>query len=231
MRKLYPPRDYLIIFDCDGTLIDSANKIVRAMRQAWASNGLKPPPENAIRRGVGLKLNEAICQLMASDCTVAVETLVDSYVEAFRDSCNVSEYVEPLYPGIRSCLGALNDKGFLLGIATGKSRRGLQRTLNQHALLDFFQILKTADDGPSKPSPDILLDAMAEIGVKPQNTAMIGDTVYDVKMAVNAAVKPIGVNWGYHDASELKRAGAETILEDCNNLLTVLKNIWNEVEI
>ena len=72
---------------------------------------------------------------------------------------------------------------------------------------------------------------MAEIGVQPQNTAMIGDTVYDVKMAVNAAVKPIGVNWGYHDASELKRAGAETILEDCNNLLTVLKNIWNEVEI
>jgi len=221
------PYKHLIVFDCDGTLIDSGHNIVAAMREAWLSNGLKPPPTNAIRRIVGLKLGEAIYQLMPSECDIELATLEKSYIKAFTEVCNRSDYTEPLYPGIRHCLESLRDLGFQLGIATGKSRRGLLRTLKQHSLTVFFQVLKTADDGPGKPCPDILLDAMAEIGVEPENTVMIGDTTYDIKMAINAAVKPIGVDWGYHDPIELKKAGARIIIEECSSLPATLKGIWD----
>lgn len=224
---MFMPHKHLIVFDCDGTLIDSGHNIVTAMRKAWLSNGLKPPPTNAIRRIVGLKLGEAIYQLMPPECDIEPAILEESYIKSFTESLNRSDYTEPLYPGVRQCLESLKALGFQLGIATGKSRRGLLRTFEQHSLGFFFQVLKTADDGPGKPSPDILLDAMAEIGVEPENTAMIGDTTYDIKMAMNAAVKPIGVDWGYHDPIELKKAGARIIIKNCSSLPDILREIWD----
>ena len=110
-------------------------------------------------------------------------------------------------------LDRLDEAGVLLGVATGKSRRGLEATLDRHGLLERFVNLKTSDDGPGKPNPTILQDAMREVGAERENTIMIGDTVYDISMAVNAQVKPIGVNWGYHATQELEAAGAAAILD------------------
>ena len=146
------PHKHLIVFDCDGTLIDSGHNIVTAMRKAWLSNGLKPPPTNAIRRIVGLKLGEAIYQLMPPECDIEPAILEESYIKSFTESLNRSDYTEPLYPGVRQCLESLKALGFQLGIATGKSRRGLLRTFEQHSLGFFFQVLKTADDGPGNPA-------------------------------------------------------------------------------
>ena len=141
ITNLFMPHKHLIVFDCDGTLIDSGHNIVTAMRKAWLSNGLKPPPTNAIRRIVGLKLGEAIYQLMPPECDIEPAILEESYIKSFAASLNRSDYTEPLYPGIRQCLESLKALGFQLGIATGKSRRGLLRTFEQHSLSFFFQVL------------------------------------------------------------------------------------------
>jgi phosphoglycolate phosphatase len=123
----------------------------------------------------------------------------------------------------------LDSAGVLLGVATGKSRRGLEATLERHGLLDCFGSLKTSDDGPGKPNPTILLDAMRELGVEPENTVMIGDTVFDITMAANAKVTSIGVGWGYHEVSELKSAGAETTLQSFHQLEDSLRKIWGKL--
>jgi phosphoglycolate phosphatase len=218
---------YLVVFDCDGTLIDSGHNIVTAMSEAWRHYSLEPPPANTIRRIVGLKLDEAITKLMPSDCDVDVANLVEAYIDAFSRFRDDPGYVEPLYPGVRKCLEDLSGAGFGLGVATGKSQRGLARTLDGHNLSDIFSVLKTADDGPGKPNPDILLDAMLEMGIVAQNTAMIGDTIYDMIMAKDAAATAIGVSWGYHETDELLDSGAQTILNDCAELHPALQNLWS----
>lgn len=217
---------FLVVFDCDGTLIDSGHNIVTAMCEAWQHYDLEPPPANDIRRIVGLKLDEAIAKLMPPDCDVDTGNLVDAYIEAFSRFRDQPDYVEPLYPGIRECLEHLSEAGFQLGVATGKSRRGLLRTLGQHGLDERFAVLKTADDGPGKPNPHILLDAIAETGATPEKTAMIGDTIYDMIMAKDAAAAAIGVSWGYHETDELTNAGAKTILNNCSELPPELQNLW-----
>jgi phosphoglycolate phosphatase len=105
-----------------------------------------------------------------------------------------------------------------LAVATGKSRRGLDATLARHGLEGRFMALKTADDGPGKPNPHMLLDAMAETGVTPDSTVMIGDTVFDIEMASNAQVRSIGVSWGYHDPDELRAAGAAGVIDEFGEL-------------
>jgi len=217
---------YLVVFDCDGTLIDSGHNIVTAMCEAWRHYDLEPPSANSIRRIVGLKLEEAVQNLMPPDCDVEVERLVQAYIDAFSRFRDDPDYVEPLYPGVRECLNELASLGFSLGIATGKSRRGLARTLERHDLANLFCILKTADDGPGKPNPDILLDAIVESGTTSEKTAMIGDTVYDMIMAKEAAATAIGVSWGYHETGELTEAGARTILNDCAELQPALQTLW-----
>ena len=217
---------YLVIFDCDGTLIDSGHNIVTAMCEAWRSYDLEPPPAISIRRIVGLKLEEAIQKLMPRDCEVEVNRLVQAYIDSFSRFRDEPEYTEPLYPGIRDCLNDLVSLGFSLGIATGKSRRGLLRTLERHSLSELFCVLKTADDGPGKPNPDILLDAIDEVQTIAEKTAMIGDTIYDMIMAKEALVTAIGVSWGYHDTGELKEAGARIIAKDCAELQPALRALW-----
>ena len=217
---------YLVIFDCDGTLIDSGHNIVTAMCEAWRSYDLEPPPAISIRRIVGLKLEEAVQKLMPLDCEVEVNHLVQAYIDSFSRFRDEPEYTEPLYPGIRDCLNDLVSLGFSLGIATGKSRRGLLRTLERHNLSELFCVLKTADDGPGKPNPDILLDAIDEVQTIAEKTAMIGDTIYDMIMAKEALVTAIGVSWGYHDTGELKEAGARIIAQDCAELQPALRALW-----
>ena len=116
----------------------------------------------------------------------------------------------------------------MLGLATGKSRRGVDQILKMHDLGDYFSTIKTADDGPGKPNPQILLDAMVENGVDPGETVMIGDTTFDILLAKNAGVFGIGVKWGYHEPSELMEAGALRVIDRFDELPGVLQGLWPE---
>lgn len=201
----------LAVFDCDGTLVDSQNAIVAAMAYACERCGVPAPAAEAVRRVVGLPLREAIARV-TPDCDDAEhDRLTEQYRAAFTDIRRAGADFEPLYPGARQAIESLSEAGFLLGIATGKSRRGLLGTLDRHGLGASFVTLKTADDGPGKPNPDILLAAMAECGVVPADTVMIGDTSYDMQMARAAGASALGVAWGYHAPADLLRSGAHHV--------------------
>lgn len=220
-------RPRLVVFDCDGTLVDSAHLIIEAMSRAWRAHGLSTlPSDHAVRSVVGLNLVEAIARLLPEGGPSDHERLAEHYKAAFFDIRTRPDHDEPLYPGAREAIEALTGASVLLGVATGKSRRGLEATLGRHGLLDRFATLKTADDGPGKPAPAILVDAMAELGVEPRDTVMVGDTVYDVKMAINAGVTPLGVAWGYHESAALTAAGARSVVASFDRLHGELDTIW-----
>lgn len=217
----------LAVFDCDGTLVDSQHSIIESVRRAWAAEGLEPPGDDFIRTGVGLRLDFAIPRLAPDAPRALHDRLIERYKEAFFTIRQQPDHEEPLYPGTREALEALDKEGVLLAVATGKSRRGLNATLDRHGLSDLFVVLKTADDGPSKPNPTILRDAVKEAGAEIDTTAMIGDTVFDISMARAARTHAIGVSWGYHPVDELKKAGAEAVIDRYAELPGLLNRIWS----
>jgi phosphoglycolate phosphatase len=202
----------LAVFDCDGTLIDSQGIVVAAMQAAFEAEGLAVPEARAVRHVVGLPLVESIQRLAPK--APDPERLAERYRDAYGDRYGLPEFQEPLFAGAVAALDALARAGYVLGIATGKGRRGLLRVLDRHDLTARFATLQTADDGPGKPSPDMLLRAMAETAAEPGATVMIGDTTYDIHMAHNAGVASIAVAWGYHPASDLLAAGATELIEE-----------------
>lgn len=218
----------LVVFDCDGTLVDSQHAIVEAMKTAFRHHALAEPPAEATRRTVSLSLGEAVGRLLPAGAQDKLDGVVAQYKEAAYILRQQPEHEEPLYPGVVQVLQSLLSKGYYLGVATGKSRRGLQATLERHALHDHFITLKTADDGPGKPNPDILQDAMAETGAVPETTLMIGDTTFDIVMAVRARAQAIGVAWGYHAPEELTAAGAVHVAGTFTDLPAVIAGLWGE---
>lgn len=225
MVQVSPTR--LVVFDCDGTLVDSQHVIVEAMNTAFRTHSLQEPEAAATRRTVGLPLGEAIGRLLPDGSENRLEDVVGSYKEASFALRNQPGHEEPLYPGVVNVLEMLLEQEFKLGVATGKSRRGLLATLERHGLSDHFVTLKTADDGPGKPNPDILNDAMAETGAAPETTIMIGDTTFDIAMAVRARAKSIGVVWGYHAPDELVAVGATQIAQTFEDLPAVIADLWS----
>lgn len=212
----------LVMFDFDGTLVDSQGAIVAAMARAFEGAGLAPPEAAAVRRVVGLRLETAIAALLPEPEEAAVAALAEGYRQAFFELRSRPDHHEPLFPGVHAALEALGRPEVLLGIATGKNRRGLLVSLERHGLAEHFVTLKTADDGPGKPHPAILERAMAELGVGPADTVMIGDTIFDIEMAVNARVGALGVSWGYHEPGELAAAGADRVIDSFDELLPAL---------
>ena len=209
----------LAVFDCDGTLIDSQVNILRAMRQGFERHALPAPSDHDIRRVVGLSLVETMRVLLPEAEPALHESLAQEYKQAFwRLRADKALDPEPLYPGIAQILDELRDSGWLLGVATGKSDRGLGLALEHHGLSGHFITLQTADRHPSKPHPSMLHTAMADAGALPANTLIIGDTVFDIMMGGNAGVRAIGVDWGYHDAAELIDAGAQAVARDTAEL-------------
>ena len=209
----------LILFDVDGTLVDSAGHIHAAMVATFAGQGLDPPDRAETMSIIGLSLPEAFTQLApAHDVPVMVEAYKDAFA-ALRETAGNAENA-PLYPGIRDALERMKGEGRVLGIATGKSRRGLSAVMETHGLNGLFETVQVADDHPSKPNPSMIEAAMAET----MQTAgmMIGDTTYDMEMARNAGVRAVGVAWGYHPASRLTAAGAETVLRSIEDLEPLL---------
>lgn len=213
----------LAVFDCDGTLVDSQANICRAMEACFIEHRLEPPSREAVRRIVGLSLVPAIAQLLPEAEADQHAAMADAYKRAFwamRSDRTLDP--EPLFDGVAEAIEALHAAGWLLGVATGKSDRGLSHILAHHGLTHRFVTLQTADRHPSKPHPAMLEAAMAEAGAAPEHTAMIGDTSFDIEMAVAAGTHPVGVAWGYHDADELHAAGARDVLTHARDLPALL---------
>jgi phosphoglycolate phosphatase len=216
----------LVVFDCDGTLVDSQHAIVAAMQGAFTAHGLAAPDALAVRRTVGLPLDAAVARVLPAGAQDRLSDIVAAFRNLATKLRAAADHREPLYPGTRAVLENLAAQGITLGVATGKSRRGLIATLEGHGLMSLFATLKTADDGPGKPHPQILLDAMAEAGASPESTIMIGDTTFDISMAVHARALSIGVGWGYHDVDELVEAGAPQIAENFTDLPQIIAGLW-----
>lgn len=213
----------LAVFDCDGTLVDSQANILRAMHSSFQRLGLPDPDPHAVRRVVGLSLVEAMQALLPGEEAQLHERLAEDYKLAFqRLRADRLLDPEPLFDGIGELLGELESEGWLLAVATGKSDRGLKLCLEHHGIEQRFISLQTADRHPSKPHPSMLLKCLEDAGVEAGEACIIGDTVFDVSMGVNARVRAIGVDWGYHDGAELLEAGAIGVATDSAHLKALL---------
>ena len=216
----------LVIFDCDGTLVDSQHLIVSAMDSAFAAHGLKILPRQTTLSIVGLSLNEAVGRLIPDADAGFVGEVAQSYEDAFgilrRDPSNH----EPLYPGALDVIRQLTARDdTVLGVATGKSRRGVAALFDRMNLHPHFVTIQTADTHPSKPHPSMIITAIQEAGATSASTVMIGDTSFDMEMARNADVASIGVAWGYHPVDELKTAGAHEIVHGYGELIAVIDRL------
>ncbi len=213
----------LAVFDCDGTLVDGQAGICDAMDRAFAAQGLAAPDRHQVRRIVGLSLPQALRLLLPAADEGLRSAVESSYRDAFRAAREAGALVEPLYDGIRDVLDALHGQGWLLGVATGKSDRGLSHCLAAHGIAGHFITLQTADRHPSKPHPAMLEAAMADAAAAAADTVMIGDTQYDMAMAACIGVRAIGVDWGYHTTRELLEAGADAVATSPAHLLELLQ--------
>lgn len=214
----------LILFDVDGTLADSQGAITGAMAEAFAGAGLDVPPREAILSIVGLSLPLAMAELAPDQDDATIEALVEGYKSSYMLSRQAAGAAHsPLYPGAREALAELHEvPEYLLGVATGKSQRGLDALIDAHGL-DCFVTRQVADHHPSKPHPSMILTAMAETGADRDSTVMIGDTRFDIEMGRAAGVITIAVPWGYHPAETL---GADYLIRDFAELRPLLAEIW-----
>ena len=215
----------LAVFDCDGTLVDSQINICLAMEDSFARSELTAPDRNAIRRVVGLSLLEAVRMLAPDVAPELLMQLAEDYKTAFQRLRGRGLIEEPLFDGIAETLAALEDAGWLLGVATGKSDKGLAHCLEYHGLAHRFVTLQTADRHPSKPHPSMIRQAMAEAGAAPETTLMIGDTAFDIGMALAAGTTAVGVAWGYHDPHELFAEGAHHVAAHPGEIVTIAAGV------
>ncbi|NJM35593.1 MAG: HAD-IA family hydrolase [Rhodomicrobium sp.] len=213
----------LIIFDCDGTLVDSQHMIAEAMRSAFTASGLAVPERAVLLRHVGLSVVEAMSAITGFGEDDAVARLAADYRTAFGALRREGRIADPLFPGAREAIEALAAReDVLLGIATGKSRRGVDALLEREGFEGLFATIQTADDAPSKPHPAMIHQAMEATSAGPAETVMIGDTSFDMLMARAASVEALGVAWGYHPVAELRVAGAHEVVDDFAALLRVI---------
>ena len=211
----------LALFDCDGTLVDSFAAMHDAMGAACLECGQVAPTPDQHRAVMGIPPRLQMQRFYPQLDAAQHQPIVDAFFRHFRGAAQV----EPLYPGAREVLHQLDTAGWLMGVATAKSSRGLQKNLDDHGLHHHFLNLQTIDTNPAKPNPEMVLKAMRSLGVDMANTVMIGDSIYDMEMARNAGVLPIGVAWGYHDARSLTAAGARTIAPDFASLPALLAEL------
>lgn len=204
----------LVLFDCDGTLVDSQHIIVAAMSRAFAAHGLPAPERAAIISIIGLSLPQAVGALVGAEHVGDVPRVVEAYKDSFRDLRSEASHHEPLFPGIATLLAELAaSDDTLIGMVTGKSRRGVDVILDRFDLGSCFTTIQTADDAPSKPDPTMVERALGETGAERAATVVVGDTSFDIQMAKAAGTKAIGVAWGYHPVAALTSAGADQICD------------------
>lgn len=218
----------LVIFDVDGTLVDSQAHILASMRGAFAAHGLPAPSRSATLSIVGLSLPQAMARLLPERPNL-IEGLSAAYRDSFADLRQSGDGAanSPLYPGAQVVLDALaGQPETLLAVATGKSRRGLDHLIEVHGWHGLFQSIQVGDHHPSKPHPSMIDTCLAETGVSPQMAVMVGDTSYDMEMARGAHIAGLGVGWGYHAPKELTQAGAVRVLADFAEMPAALEEFW-----
>jgi phosphoglycolate phosphatase len=221
---------HLILFDVDGTLVDSQQMICAAMEAAYRHHGLACPPRTQLLSIVGLSLDDAFRRL-AQGADHPVAGLTAQYKQAFFALRDAGEHNAPLYPGAREAIALLaRQDDVMLGVATGKSRRGVTAVLEQYGLVDAFVTIQTSDAAPSKPHPGMVLQAIAETGVDAAHTVVVGDTVFDIEMARAAGAFGLGVAWGYHPVADLHAAGAVSVIDDFGALMPALGKLWPKLK-
>jgi phosphoglycolate phosphatase len=205
----------LLVFDWDGTLMNSAAQIVACLRLTIADLELEPLPETSLSNIIGLGLHEAVQTLYPSADSRLTTTFINRYREHFLAA---SKQPSDMFPGSRDVLQQLHGQGHLLAVATGKSRRGLERSLDESGCRDLFHVSRCADECHSKPHPQMLLEIMAVLDVAPEDTLMIGDTEYDMLMASQAGAAALAVDYGVHERRRLLEHGPLHCLSDIREL-------------
>lgn len=189
----------LVVFDWDGTLLDSAGAIARAIQASCRDLGLDVPSDAQARHVIGLGLADAMRHAVPSLPTERVPEMVERYRHHYLSS----DHQLVLFPGVPEMLARLQAAGHILAVATGKSRLGLDRAFEHSGLRPLFQASRCADECHSKPHPQMLDELMAEFGVAAEATVMIGDTSHDLLMAANAGVDSLAVTYGAHPHAHL----------------------------
>lgn len=213
----------LALFDCDGTLVDSAFAIQSAIIMVFQQFSYSEPSLDETKSVIGLSLDLAIAHLLKRPVDDEILAMVAAYKENYRKIRSDVFSAEPLFPGVLDMLTTLEkDDTTLLGVVTGKSRMGIDRICEAYKLHCFITI-KTADDCPSKPNPAMVIESCKQTGVFPESTYVIGDSIYDMQMAKLAKAKAVGVSWGYHMPDALRAAGADFIAREPKDLLSILK--------
>jgi phosphoglycolate phosphatase len=206
---------HLILFDCDGTLVDSHAHIIDSMQQAAVACDLPAPAPEAVAEIVGLSLERAIAVLFPDADATTHQRVIECYRQSYLRPGNS----QPLYPGVVATLDILAARGYEMGIVTGKSRRGLNRVMEEHELRSWVAVSRTADECPSKPHPAMVTECADEMGMDTRHVSVVGDACFDMEMAVAAKARAIGVSFGAQPAARLVDAGAMCVVDRFNELL------------
>ncbi len=213
----------LVLFDCDGTLVDSARLIHEVMARTFVDFKHKRPDIASTKSIIGLTLDIAIARMLGrahvDDEAVAMMAHYKTIYTDVRDEPGMDT---PLFDGIRPLVDTLVSRGdaLVIGAVTGKSRRGLTQILEMHGFAPHFVVSRTADDCPSKPHPAMVTECCEETGISAHDTIVIGDAIYDMQMAKSAGATAIGVSWGYAAIEDLLASGADAIAHHPNDLLS-----------
>ncbi len=203
----------LAIFDVDGTLVDSRASIHACLGWAFEGQGLPAPTYDQGRMIVGLSLHEAMATLAPDAPPATVDALTQGYKDGWTTMHARKGFEEPLYSGAAELLAGLRADGWKIAMATGKSRRGVETVIAMHGWAEVFDSTHCADDGPGKPHPAMVREALKAANASPAEAVMIGDTAFDMTMARGAGVRALGVAWGFHTADEIAAGGADAVFD------------------
>ena len=219
----------LVIFDLDGTLIDSVALIVETVSDAFAAVNEPVPDEKTIRSISGITLRDAMTILAPTANDERIEEIATAYRERYRSNAGVAR--EPMFKGALEALDRLQaDPETILAVATGKGYKGAVTLLERHGVIGRFQSIQTPDHNRGKPDPQMIDTAIAKAGVARGQAVMIGDTVHDMRMAKAARVAAIGVTWGYHEKAELLAEGADIVIDDFADLDAAIDKLLGAVD-
>ena len=214
-----------ILFDYDGTIVNSETAILTGIKYALEFYGYEVPSDKILRTNIGKPLLPVFADLIKNSDPKVNSNLLEAYRNWYYKASEKDLINDYLYPDALKIIKALSSDGYILGIATNKSRTGLLEGLKRHKLLNFFTTIKTVQDTKPKPDPEMGLTSIAEVGVSTTNTVMIGDTISDALMSKNCSIKFIGVNWGFNDAETLSNNGALSVVNSYDELYKKVKTV------
>ena len=216
----------LVLFDYDGTIVDSAKMIVKGAIEAFRMCGLPDPDPNKVRENIGKPLAIALDAYSPEGYEVKPEMISNAYRKWYAEQGRLGLQDEPLFPGMFKLINDLKiNKEFHIGVATNKSRIALNNGLKKHNLTNIFDITLTMDEAKAKPDPDMAIQAMSKLNIEKKSTIIVGDTINDIGLGVNAGINSIGVAWGYNSIEMLRNEGADFIIKDSEELFDTIINL------